>query len=94
MFIADDGKSKVEILKIKINAFRETLLASKKITPELFELTNSLFDVNSAKTTQNGDQISWEEQELQGYSLVFVIDALTLIQANARLAEHELLSIK
>lgn len=93
LFITDGEKSKVEILKTKINAFRETLLASKKITPELFELTNSLFDVNSAKITQNGDQISWEEQELEGYSLVFVMDALTLIQSNARLTEHEFLSI-
>jgi hypothetical protein len=93
LLFENGAKNKIEVLKTKMTTLRDALLASKKITPELAELTNSLFDVNSQKANEYGDVLSWEDQELKGYSLVFVVDALSLIQSNAKLTERELASL-
>ncbi len=92
LFNTDEGKSKVEILKEKISAYRSALLAAKNISPELKELVNNLFDLND-KEVEEGNILSWENRELSGYSLVLTLDALTLIQNNTLLLEKELATL-
>ena len=82
----------MEELKSKINSYRESVLASEKISPELSELSSTIFDV-SDKDTEDG-KITWEQRTFGAYQLIVVLDALTQIQSNVRLVESELLAEK
>lgn len=90
-FLIKEGVPRVKILKEKIDRFRETILASKNVSPELTELTNTLFytgdnDVNGVYEPG----IAWEQREFN-YSLIFMLDFLSKLQSNVRLVEGEAL---
>jgi hypothetical protein len=91
----DENPGKIVGLKEKMSAFKNTLLNSEKITPELAELTEQLFDVSTKQAIdENGEKasISWEERELPTYRLIFVVDVLARIVSNAKLIESEYLA--
>jgi hypothetical protein len=86
-----DRASRAQALKEKINAFRESVLTSKNITPELAELVNDLFYTGDTDPTGVYDPgIAWEHREFN-YSMVFVLDFLSKLQSNVRLVEGEAL---
>ena len=90
-FLTDENIPRVQILKEKINKFRETVLASKNISPELTELANTLFYTGDNDITHVYDQgIVWEQREFN-YSLLFTLDFLSKLQSNVRLVEGEAL---
>ncbi len=96
ILLGDEPTKKLDELKAKINLYRELILTSGKINPELTVLTNSLFDI-SAKEVSNGDvsqMQTWEELEFKSYQLIFVLDVLSQIQSNVRLVEAEFLALK
>lgn len=89
-----DSKSKIEVLKNMIDDYKETISKSDKISENLKQLSNSLFDV-STKEIQSKDRsqkLSWEEREFPTTHLIIVLDALSRIQSNARFVEVEYLS--
>lgn len=91
-FFSEDGESKAKILKEKICAFRETVLASKNVSPELTELTKTLFD--TGENDINGvypEGLAWEQREFNNYSVIFTLDFLSKLQGNVRLVEGEVL---
>ncbi len=92
ILLGDDSNNKMEELKSKINSYRESVLASEKISPELSELSSTIFDV-SDKDTEDG-KMTWEQRTFGAYQLIVVLDALTQIQSNVRLVESELLAVK
>ena len=92
ILLGDDSNNKMEELKAKINSYRESLLASGKMSSELSDLTNSLLDV-SDKETEDGKK-TWEQRTFGAYQLIVVLDALTQIQSNVRLVESEVLAVK
>ncbi|MBK7667705.1 MAG: hypothetical protein IPJ32_10415 [Sphingobacteriaceae bacterium] len=62
-FSREEGESKAKLLKRKVNAFRETVLSTKNISPELAELTKTLFDTSDNDVNgvyQNG--MAWEHR--------------------------------
>ena len=85
--------TKMDELKAKIKSFNESLLSSNKLTPELAELVNSLFDV-SDKSTGDQDASEWEYRVFPTFQLVVVLDVLSQIQSNVRMLERECLDIK
>jgi hypothetical protein len=87
---------KINELKTRINAYKESLSALGKMTPELTELVNELFDVSKPKTENPNDanMVSWEHKEFSGYQLIIVLDVLTQIQSNVRLVESEFLVMR
>ena len=90
----DDQQGKIAALKIKINAYKEALVASGQMNPELAELTNSLFDI-STKPSDNQDDaegLTWEQREFSNYQLIVVLDVLSQIQSNVKLVESEFLA--
>jgi hypothetical protein len=89
---SDEPNTRMNNLKIKINTYRESLLASGKTNPELTELTNALFSVGTAN--HNEAMLSWEQREFSSYQLIIVLDVLSQIQSNVRLVESEFLAIK
>ena len=92
ILMGEEKPSKTEELKTKILDYRESLSASGKISPELNELINTLFDV-SDKDSEDG-KMTWEQRTFGAYQLIVVLDALTQIQSNVRLVESELLAVK
>jgi hypothetical protein len=84
----------VRKLKQKINSYKETLLDSGKMSPELRELINDLFDVSDRKSDEDEQMLSWEEKEFRARQLVFVLDVLSQIESNVRLVESEVLASK
>ncbi len=92
VFFSGEGESKAKLLKEKVIAFRETVLSTKNISPELAELTKTLFDTSDNDVNgvyQNG--MAWEHRELYNYSLIFTLDFLSKLQSNVRLVEGEAL---
>jgi hypothetical protein len=93
VFFSKEEESKAKILKEKVNAFRETVLSTKNISPELAELAKTLFDTGENDVNgvyQSG--ISWEQREFNNYSLIFTLDFLSKLQNNVRLVEGEVLN--
>lgn len=92
VFFSEEGESKAKILKEKVNVFRETVLSTKNISPELIELTKTLFD--TGENDVNGvypQGLAWEHREFNNYSLIFTLDFLSKLQNNVRLVEGEAL---
>lgn len=92
VFFSEEGESKAKILKEKVSDFRETVLSAKNISPELSELTKTLFDTGDNDVNgvyPNG--LSWEYRELNNYSVIFALDFLSKLQSNVRLVEGEAL---
>lgn len=92
ILIRDEARNRAKVLKEKINAFREVILASKNVSPELADLVKSLF--NTSDEDLNGiypQGVDWIDRELNGYSLVFTLDFLSKLQSNVRLVEGEAL---
>ncbi len=90
-------KNKLEDLRLKIDNYRQTLLNAGKVSPELSDLINTLFDVNSSREIDQSGEVnekSWEQREFNNKQMIFVIDALSQIQSNIRLVELEYLSNK
>ena len=93
ILIRDEARERTQVLKEKINAFRETILASKNVSPELVELVQSLF--NTGDEDLNGiypPGVDWIDREFNGYSLIFTLDFLSKLQSNIRLVEGEVLN--
>jgi hypothetical protein len=91
IFASDEGASQIKTLKEKITIFRETVLADKNISPELAELTKTLFDLSDADEYGNDIPGEWERREIHNYPMVFVLDFLSKLQNNVRLVEGEAL---
>lgn len=92
ILIRDDARARTQVLKEKVNAFRESVLADKNISPELVELVKSLF--NTSDEDLNGiypPGMDWIDREFNGYSLIFTLDFLSKLQNNVRLVEGEAL---
>ena len=92
VFFSEEGASKAKILKEKVSAFREIVLASKNVSPELTELTKMLFD--TGENDINGvypQGLTWEQREFNNYSVIFTLDFLSKLQSNVRLVEGEVL---
>ncbi len=82
--------SNIDELKSKISIFKQAVISSDKISPELKELSEKLFNVEDKV---DGDKIvSWESNEFSNYYLVVVLDALTRLEYNVMFVEHELSS--
>ena len=93
VFFSEEGESKAKVLKEKINSFRETVLASKSTSPELSELTKTLFDTGDNDINGVYPQgLTWEQREFNNYSLIFTLDFLSKLQNNVRLVEGEVLN--
>lgn len=91
VFLSEEGLIRTKALKEKINTFKESVLASKNITPELTELVNSLFHTGDTDVTGiYPPGIAWEQREFN-YSLIFTLDFLSKLQSNVRLVEGEAL---
>lgn len=93
VFFSEEGESKAKILKEKVNAFRESVLSTKNISPELAELTKTLFD--TGENDINGiypQGLAWEQREFNNYSLIFTLDFLSKLQSHVRLVEAEALN--
>ncbi len=91
VFLSDEAAGRVKLLKNKIAAFKEQVLASKNISPELAELVNTLFD--TGETDVRGiypPGIAWEQREFN-YSVLFMLDFLSKLQSYVRLVEGEAL---
>jgi hypothetical protein len=88
LLMGEEKPGKMEELKSKISAYRESLVNSQKISPELKELANTLLDVSDK------DEQPWEYRTFSGFQLIAVLDALTQIQSNIRLLESEVLAQK
>ncbi|MFL5753753.1 MAG: GldL-related protein [Bacteroidia bacterium] len=91
----ENNAGKLPGLKAKIAAYREALTSSGKLSPELEQLAKDLFDVGDKEIRdENGEMVSnsWEQIQFPSYRLIFVIDLLSQIQANARLVESEFLA--
>ncbi|MHC1704285.1 MAG: hypothetical protein AB9846_10290 [Tenuifilaceae bacterium] len=88
-----ESQSKVDILKGKINEYRETVLATEKVCPELKELSNSLFDTSDREIHLGGDvqKVNWLEREFPNNNLSIVLNALSRIQSEVRFIESECL---
>jgi hypothetical protein len=92
IFFSQEGNPRVKILKEKISAFRQTVLSSKNISPELSELTNFLF--NTSDNDLSGvypDGMPWESRALSNSTAIFTLDFLSKLQSNVRLVEGEAL---
>ncbi len=92
VFLSDEAVSRTKLLKQKITTFKEQVLASKNISPELTELVNILFDTGDTDARgvyQPG--IPWEQREFN-YSVLFMLDYLSKLQSNVRLVEGEALN--
>ncbi len=88
-------KNKLGELRGKIVNYRESLLSTKKMDPELTELTKELFDVDSSRELDhsgNVNELNWEQREFSNKQLVFVLGALSQIQSNVRIVEFEYLA--
>lgn len=91
VFLSEEGTKRTKILKEKINMFREQVLASKNVTPELAELANNLFYTGDTDVTGiYPPGMAWEQREFN-YSLLFMLDFLSKLQSNVRLVEGEAL---
>jgi len=92
-FFSEEGEGKAKILKEKVSTFREIVLASKNISPELIELTKTLFDTGENDINSvYPEGLSWEQREFNNYSLIFTLDFLSKLQSNVRLVEAEALN--
>lgn len=94
MQILFGDENKMQILKGKIKEYHNALLSSGKMSSELTELVNVLFNVgNTEYFTPYGDKIelSWEQRGFINYQLIFLLNTLSELQNNARLVEGELL---
>ncbi len=91
IFSIEEGWVRADLLKKKINAFRETVLADKNISPELAELTKQLFDTSDTDQDGNVTPGEWERRELTNYPIIFTLDFLSKLQNNVRLVEGEAL---
>lgn len=92
VFLSEEGVARTKALKQKITTFKESVLASKNISPELSELVNTLFDTGD--TDVRGiypPGIAWEQREFN-YSVLFMLDFLSKLQSNVRLVEAEALN--
>lgn len=91
VFLSEEASARTQMLKQKIATFKEEVLASKNITPELTELVNTLFDTGD--TDVRGvypPGIAWEKREFN-YSVLFMLDFLSKLQSHVRLVEGEAL---
>lgn len=93
VFTSEKGNLQIKLLKEKITAFRETVLSDKNISPELAELTKTLFNLNDTDEFGNNIPGEWERREINNYPLVFMLDFLSKLQHNVRLVEKEALSL-
>lgn len=91
LFVSEDNQQKVQILKTKLQNFKNALLESGKLNSELNKLTTQLISVENG-SDENG--ASWEQKTFGNYQLIFVLDILSQIQSNVRLLEHEYLATK
>jgi len=91
--IIGESQSKVDILKIKINEYRETVISSEKVSAELKELSNTLFDTSDREIHLGGDvqKVNWLEREFPNSNLSIVLNALSRIQSEVRFIESECL---
>lgn len=93
VFFSEEGISKAKTLKEKVEAFRETILSDKNISPELAELTKTLFDTSDNDVSGvYPEGLAWEQREFNNYSLIFTLDFLSKLQSNVRLVEGEALN--
>ncbi len=86
--------NKIQELKSRLQAYNKLLSQSGKMSPELTELCNDIFNVEpiqDSRTTDPSIMISWEEREFSNMQLIFVLDGLSEIQSNIRLVESEIL---
>jgi hypothetical protein len=91
VFLSEEGTARTKALKQKIESFKENILASKNITPELAELVNTLFYTGDNDVTGiYPPGMAWEKREFN-YSLLFMLDFLSKLQSNVRLVEGEAL---
>lgn len=91
--ICGDGKAnKIEELKNIIGEYKNSVLASTALTPELKSLVEDLFEVNDKTVEINGETglLTWEQRTFPNYKLIFVLDILTEIESNVRFVEGEL----
>jgi hypothetical protein len=92
VFLSEEGMVRINHLKQKINTFKQSVLASKNITPELTELVNNLlYTEDNDVTGIYPPGITWEQREFN-YSLVFMLDFLSKLQSHVRLVEGEILN--
>lgn len=82
--------NKINVLKEKINHYREALLLSGKMNPELANLCRSLLNTDPEGMDNGGEVLSWEAKTFPSYNFIMVMDVLTRIQSNAMLLESEL----
>lgn len=93
VFFSEDGESKAKILKDKVEAFRNIVLSDKDTSSELAELTKTLFDTSDNDINGVYPQgLTWEQRELNNYSLIFTLDFLSKLQNNVRLVEGEVMN--
>ncbi len=91
VFLSEEGVARAKALKQKIETFKESVLASKSVAPELTELVTALFYTGDTDVTGiYSPGIAWEQREFN-YSLVFMLDFLSKLQSNVRLVEGEAL---
>ena len=92
ILFGEGTNNKLNELKSKINHYKEFLLASKKINPELSELIKSLFNVNDEEFNNSNESqvITWEQKQFPSYQLIVVLNVLSEIESNVRLVEAEL----
>jgi hypothetical protein len=92
IFFSKESAPRVKILKEKIDRFRETVLSSKSVNPELGELTKFLF--NTSDEDPSGvypEGLPWESRALANSTAIFTLDFLSKLQSNVRLVEGEAL---
>jgi hypothetical protein len=88
--VEGDGRSKVEVLKLKIDELQESIEKSEVASKELKELAKKLFYADFLPLEQDGmKEISSAEREFSTNQLVAVLDVLTRIKANVRFVEAE-----
>lgn len=92
----DGTRNKLEDLRLKLDAYRNTLLNAGKLSGELTDLINTLFDVNTSREPEASGEVNernWEQREFNNKQMIFVLDALSQIQSNVRLVELEYISL-
>jgi len=87
--------SRIDILKGKLAEYQKLISGSEKVSKELKELTNTLFNANnvgSAKDVNESQTQNWAEREFPTNHLAIVLDVLSRIQSEVRFVESECLS--
>lgn len=88
ILFADGRAGKMDLLKSKLEDYRKAVLATEKISPELSELANTLFDTSDLRSDE--EVITWEQREFSNRHLISMLDVLSGIQSNVLLVKSEL----